>query len=58
MSANIDEPGPVDRELVRVLDLIFLIRDVEGGFEVFEASDRRTARSVTCEPRRRSWRCR
>ncbi len=29
----------VDRELIRVLDLVFLTRDLEGGFEVFEASD-------------------
>lgn len=29
----------VDRELIRVLDLIFLTRDREGGFEVFESSD-------------------
>jgi hypothetical protein len=29
----------VDRELIRVLDLIFLTRDADGGFEVFEASD-------------------
>ena len=29
----------VDRELIRVLDLIFLNRDEEGGFEVFEATD-------------------
>jgi hypothetical protein len=29
----------VDRELIRVLDLLFLTRDQEGGFEVFEASD-------------------
>jgi hypothetical protein len=28
-----------DRELIRVLDLIFLTRDREGGFEVFESSD-------------------
>ena len=29
----------VDRELIRVLDLIFLTKDTEGGCEVFEASD-------------------
>lgn len=29
----------VDRELIRVLDLIFLTRNREGGFEVFESSD-------------------
>ena len=29
----------VDRELVRVLDLLFLTKDLEGGFEVFEAAD-------------------
>ena len=29
----------VDRELIRVLDLIFLKRDREGGFEVLEATD-------------------
>ena len=29
----------VDRELIRVLDLIFLTKDMDGGFEVFEASD-------------------
>ncbi|MGZ5416780.1 MAG: DUF6325 family protein [Nocardioides sp.] len=29
----------VDRELIRVLDLIFLTKDTEGGYEVFEASD-------------------
>lgn len=29
----------VDRDLIRVLDLIFLRRDEEGGFEVFEATD-------------------
>jgi hypothetical protein len=29
----------VDRELIRVLDLIFLTRDMDGGYEVFEASD-------------------
>lgn len=28
-----------DRELIRVLDLIFLTRDREGGYEVFESSD-------------------
>ena len=28
----------VDRELIRVLDLIFLTKDHDGGFEVFEAS--------------------
>ena len=29
----------VDRELIRVLDLIFLKRDREGGYEVLEATD-------------------
>ena len=29
----------VDRELIRVLDLIFLTKDDDGGFEVFEATD-------------------
>jgi hypothetical protein len=29
----------VDRELIRVLDLIFLARDLDGSYEVFEASD-------------------
>jgi uncharacterized protein DUF6325 len=29
----------VDKELIRVLDLIFLAKDLDGGFEVFEASD-------------------
>jgi hypothetical protein len=29
----------VDRELIRVLDLLFLTRDLDGGFEVFEATD-------------------
>jgi hypothetical protein len=29
----------VDRGLIRVLDLIFLTKDLDGGFEVFEASD-------------------
>jgi hypothetical protein len=29
----------VDRELIRVLDLIFLTKDADGGFEVFEVSD-------------------
>ncbi len=29
----------VDRELIRVLDLVFLSRDEDGGYEVFEASD-------------------
>jgi hypothetical protein len=29
----------VDRELIRVLDLIFLTKDLEGGFEVYETSD-------------------
>lgn len=29
----------VDRELIRVLDLIFLRRDREGGYEVLEATD-------------------
>ncbi len=29
----------VDRELIRVLDLIFLTRDLDGGFEAFEAAD-------------------
>ena len=29
----------VDRDLIRVLDLLFLTRDEEGGFEVFEATD-------------------
>jgi len=29
----------VDRKLVRVLDLLFLTRDLQGGYEVFEASD-------------------
>jgi Family of unknown function (DUF6325) len=29
----------VDRELIRVLDLIFLTKDPDGEFEVFEASD-------------------
>ena len=28
-----------DRELIRILDLIFLTRDTDGGYEVFEASD-------------------
>jgi hypothetical protein len=28
-----------DRELIRVLDLIFLTRDRDGGFEVFESTD-------------------
>jgi hypothetical protein len=29
----------VDRELIRVLDLIFLNRDQNGGYEVFETSE-------------------
>ena len=29
----------VDRKLVRVLDLLFLTKDLDGGFEVFEATD-------------------
>ena len=29
----------VDRGLIRVLDLIFLTKDLEGGFEVFETTD-------------------
>ena len=29
----------VDRELVRVLDLVFLTKDQDGGFEVFESTD-------------------
>jgi hypothetical protein len=29
----------VDRELIRVLDLLFLTKDLDGGYEVFEASD-------------------
>ena len=29
----------VDRDLIRVLDLLFLTRDLDGGYEVFEASD-------------------
>jgi hypothetical protein len=29
----------VDRELIRVLDLIFLTKDKDGGYEVFEAAD-------------------
>lgn len=29
----------VDRELVRVLDLLFMSRDRDGGYQVFEASD-------------------
>jgi uncharacterized membrane protein len=29
----------VDRELIRVLDLLFLTKDEDGGYEVFEASD-------------------
>ena len=29
----------VDRELIRVLDLIFLTKDVDGGFEVLEVTD-------------------
>jgi hypothetical protein len=29
----------VDKELIRILDLIFLTKDSEGGFEVFESSD-------------------
>jgi hypothetical protein len=29
----------VDKELIRVLDLIFLAKGLDGGFEVFEASD-------------------
>jgi Family of unknown function (DUF6325) len=29
----------VDRKLVRVLDLLFLTRDLDGGFEAFEASE-------------------
>jgi hypothetical protein len=29
----------VDRRPIRVLDLLFLTRDLEGGYEVFEASD-------------------
>ena len=29
----------VDRGLIRVLDLIFLAKDLDGGFEVFEAAD-------------------
>jgi hypothetical protein len=29
----------VDRELIRILDLIFLTRDLDGSFEVFEATD-------------------
>ncbi|WP_107766914.1 DUF6325 family protein [Nocardioides terrigena] len=29
----------VDRELIRVLDLIFLTKDLDGGFEVLEVTD-------------------
>jgi hypothetical protein len=29
----------VDRELIRVLDLLFLTRDLDGGYEVFETTD-------------------
>ncbi len=29
----------VDRELIRVLDLLFLTRDRDGGYEVFESAD-------------------
>jgi hypothetical protein len=29
----------VDRELIRILDLLFMTRDLDGGYEVFEASD-------------------
>ena len=29
----------VDRELIRVLDLLFLTKDADGGYEAFEASD-------------------
>ncbi len=29
----------VDRELIRVLDLIFLTKGLDGGFEVFEVTD-------------------
>jgi hypothetical protein len=29
----------VDRGLIRVLDLIFFTRDLNGGYEVFESSD-------------------
>jgi uncharacterized protein DUF6325 len=29
----------VDRELIRVLDLLFLTKDEDGGYEVFEATD-------------------
>lgn len=47
----------VDRELIRVLDLIFLRRDREGGYEVLEATDMVEATSVSCAPTRRSWRC-
>ena len=31
--------GLVDRELIRVLDLMFLTKDLDGGLEVFESSD-------------------
>src|SRR4051812_17419464 len=29
----------VDRDLIRVLDLLFLKKDVDGSFEAFEAAD-------------------
>jgi hypothetical protein len=29
----------VDRELIRVLDLLFIKKDEDGGFEAFEATD-------------------
>jgi len=29
----------VDRELIRVLDLLFLTRDLDGGYDVFESAD-------------------
>ena len=47
----------VDRKLVRVLDLLFLTRDLKGATRCSRPPTWRRARSVSCAHTSASWRC-
>jgi hypothetical protein len=47
----------VDRDLIRVLDLLVLKKDADGELESFELSDLDPRRSVSCGTTSRSSRC-
>lgn len=47
----------VERNLIRVLDLLVLKKDADGSLEAFELSDMDEGRSESCVRTSRSWRC-